>query len=67
MKKLFNKILGAAKAVVGGTIGAIGIPPIVNEIAQNTVIWSWEYALASFFGVGISVYLIPNKGQVNVS
>lgn len=59
---MLDRILNAAKAVVGGAVAAF-LPAINNTVADNPVIWSWEYALASFFGIGITVYFIPNKEQ----
>jgi hypothetical protein len=59
---MINFIKYAAKAIAGAIVGG-GVIPIASNIVSETVIWSWEYMLASAFGVGISVYLIPNKDE----
>lgn len=51
-----------AKAIVGGLAGSAAVPAVL-EATSNTVIWNWEYMIAAFFGVGISVYVIPNKKE----
>ena len=51
-----------AKAIIGG-ISAASAPEIINAIGDASIVWGWQYALASFLGVGIAVYVIPNKPQ----
>lgn len=57
---MFDKILNAAKAIIGGVAGAF-LPVVNNAVADNPIIWNWEYMLASFLGIGVTVYFIPNK------
>jgi hypothetical protein len=59
VKTVLKLIPYAAKAIVGALVSG-GAVPVLNAVAENTVIWTWEYMLASV-GVGASVYLIPNK------
>ena len=60
--KLLSIIPRVAKAIVGGIAGSAAVPAVL-EATGNAIIWNWEYMLAAFFGVGISVYIIPNKKE----
>lgn len=65
MEKLITFIPRIAKAIAGTLVGAVvGSPAGQQVFTDNPVIWSWEYFLASTLGIGISVYLIPNKAKV---
>lgn len=58
--KINNVIKYAAKAIVGAIVSG-GVFPIAGSLVSDTILFTWEYMIASALGVGISVYLIPNK------
>ncbi len=54
----FIKRLG--KAIIGG-LTAAGVPEIIGAVSDATFVWGWQYALYTFFGVGVAVWVRPTQ------